>query len=96
MPDRRQADRREGTMSDKKITIPFTTFIFSIVLIIIIGLSILIVIGFNRIGYNKGYDKGYVDGFNEGINYEEEDTYENDDDYDYDYDYDYDENVDEE
>lgn len=62
MADRRQGDRREQTAATKKIEIPFLTFIFSIVLVIVIGLLVFICIGYNRVGYKKGYEEGYTEG----------------------------------
>ena len=69
MPDRRQADRREGSQKNKTINVSLSTCIFSITLIVVIGLGIFTTVFYHR----KGYDNGYSDGFTEGLKYLESD-----------------------
>ena len=72
MPDRRQKDRRESNLGNKKVVIPFTTFVFSIIMVLVLCLSILMAVVCQKSGYKKGYSQGYTDGYADGIYYRDE------------------------
>ena len=59
MPDRRVGDRREG--GSKKITVSFSTFIFCVLIAIIVFASIIICIISTKKAYNNGYNQALTD-----------------------------------
>ena len=62
MPDRRQGDRRASSgILGKKISIPLSTFVFTVTTILIILASIVLCKIFNSKGYDSGYSDGYSD-----------------------------------
>ena len=68
MADRRQGDRRQGA-ENKRVQIPFTSFVFIIAIVVIIIVSIVICIITGKTNYKNGYDAGYIDG--SGQNFEQ-------------------------
>ena len=60
MADRRQHDRREQTLENKKITFPFVPFIFSIIIIILLVIFVTLSFVIQKTSYSKGYNDGYT------------------------------------
>ena len=59
MPDRRQADRREG--GRRKLTISLSSFIFIVLIAIIIIAAIIICCILTKKAYNNGYSQALID-----------------------------------
>lgn len=74
MPDRRQGDRRASSgMLGKKLSIPLSTFVFIVTIVLIILASIMLCKFFNTKGYDLGYSDGYSDALSDmGFNSEVE------------------------
>lgn len=64
MSDRRQGDRRENSsLLNKRISISLKTFIFIIVLTIIVITSVFLCM----VVYARGFDNGYSEGYSDAL-----------------------------
>ena len=80
MPDRRQGDRRDSSKSQKKITISLSSFIFIIVIFILIITSCILCSYLSKLKYDEGYIQGYEDAYNDYwyTDYQEDFLYDSD------------------
>ena len=61
MPDRRQADRRASSPTAKKLSISLNSFIFIVVIFLLVIAFIFSCSYISSVSYNKGYERGYND-----------------------------------
>ena len=64
MPDRRQGERRESAILQKRIAISLSNFVYLCMIFVIIVAAIVAC----KIRYNRGYEDGYIEGYSVAYN----------------------------